>query len=146
MDREKTAVFIGHADCSLSVEAVIPYIEKEILNGVDTFLNGGQGSFDYICARAVYQLKGKYPKIKSILVIPYHNFKVFNETLFDGFINSDTSNSISYIGYKSAIPKRNRFMIENASTAICFVNHISGGAYKTYQIAQKKGLRIISVI
>lgn len=145
MKRGKTALFIGHSDCPLSVEVVKPYIKKEILNGVDTFLNGGQGSFDYICARAVYQLKRKYPQIKSVLVIPYHNFRIFDKTLFDGIINSDTSNSISYIGYKSAIPKRNSFMIENASTAICYVTHISGGAYKSYQVAKKKGLRIINI-
>ena len=144
MNREKTAVFIGHGDCPLSVEAVKPYIEKEILNGIDTFLNGGQGGFDYICARAVYQLKGNYPEIKSILVVPYHSFKVFDETLFDEIISPNIDYD-SNIAYKSAIPKRNSFMIENASTAICYVTHISGGAYNTFKLAKKKKLRVINI-
>ena len=145
MNKERTAVFIGHSNCPLSAKAVIPYIEQVILNGVDTFLNGGQGSFDCVCARAVHQLKAKYPKIKIVLVIPYHNFRIPDETLFDYIINSNTSNSESYMGYKTAIPKRNRYMVENSSAAICYVNHISGGAYKTYQLAEKKKLRIINI-
>ena len=68
MNKERTAVFIGHSNCPLSAKAVIPYIEQEILNGVDTFLNGGQGSFDCACARAVHQLKAKYSKIKILII------------------------------------------------------------------------------
>lgn len=145
MDKEKTAVFIGHSNCSLSVEDIIPFVEQAILNGVDTFLNGGQGAFDHISAKAVYTLKTKYPAIKSILVIPYQSFKVFDDSLFDEIINSDTSNSISYTGFMSAIPKRNRYVVKNSSVAICYINHISGGAYNTYQLAQKKKLRIINI-
>ncbi len=145
MDKERTAVFIGHSDCPLSVGDIIPFIEQEIMNGVDTFLNGGQGAFDRTCAQAVHSLQKDYPKLKSILVIPYHNFRIFDETLFDEIITPDTSNSVSYTGYKTAIPKRNRYLINNASTAICYVFHISGGAYSTYQFAQKKKLRIINI-
>lgn len=145
MEKERTAVFIGHGDCPLSAEDIIPFIKQEIKNGVDTFLSGGQGAFDRTCAHAVNFIKKKNPKIKSVLVIPYHNFRIFDETLFDEIINPNTSNSVSYTGYKTAIPKRNRYMIENSSAAICYVNHISGGAYNTYQLAKKKGLEIIDV-
>ena len=145
MDKNKTAVFIGHSDCPLPVEDIIPFIEQEIMNGVDTFLNGGQGAFDRTCAQAVHFLQKDYPEIKSILVIPYHNFRIFDETLFDEIITPDTSNSVSYTGFKTAIPKRNRYLINNASTAICYVSHISGGAYKTYQLAQKKNLKTINI-
>ena len=145
MDKNKTAVFIGHGDCPLSVEDIIPFIEQAIRNGVDTFLNGGQGAFDRTCAQAVYFVKQNHPEIKSILVIPYHNFRIFDESLFDVIITPDTSNSVSYTGYKTAIPKRNKYMVDNASTAICYVTHISGGAYKTYQLAEKKNLNIINI-
>lgn len=145
MDKDKTAVFIGHSNCPLSVEDIIPFIEHEILNGVDTFLNGGQGGFDINSAYAVHKLKSKYPNIKNILVIPYHNFRIYDKSIFDEIINPNTSNSASYTGFKTAIPKRNRYMVKSASTAICYVNHISGGAYKTYQLAQRKKLRIINI-
>ena len=72
-------------------------------------------------------------------------FKIFDESLFDEIITPDTSNSVSYTGFKTAIPKRNRYMVDNASTAICYVTHISGGAYKTYQLAEKKKMNIIDI-
>lgn len=145
MDKKTTAVFIGHSDCPISAEQIMPYIEKEILFGVRVFLNGGQGAFDRAAARAVFILKHKYPEIKNVLVIPYHSFKIFDKTLFDEIISADPSNSVSFTGYRAAIPKRNRFMVENSSTAICYVNHISGGAYKTYILAQQKRLRTINI-
>lgn len=145
MEKDKTAVFIGHSNCPLSVEDIIPFIEHEILNGVEVFLSGGQGRFDINAAFAVHKLKDKYPNIKNVLCIPYHNFKIYDKELFDEIINPNTSNSVSYTGYKTAIPKRNRYMVLNSIAAICYVNHISGGAYNTYQLAQKKKLRVINI-
>lgn len=145
MNKNKTAVFIGHGDCPLSVEDIKPFIEQEIRNGVEVFHSGGQGRFDINAAYAVYKLKPKYPHIRNILCVPYHNFRIFDKEIFDEIINPVFSNSESYTGYKTAIPKRNRYMVENASTAICYVNHISGGAYNTYQLAQKKKLRVINI-
>ena len=141
MNKDKTAVFIGHGDCPLSVEDIIPFIEEAIRNGVDTFLNGGQGAFDRTCARAVHFLKKDYPEIKSILVIPYHNFRIFDRTLFDEIITPNNANSVSYTGFKTAIPRRNRYMVQNASVAICYVTYISRGAYKTYQLALKEKIK-----
>ena len=36
-------------------------------------------------------------------------------------------------------------MVDNASYAICYVNHGWGGAAKTYERAKKKGLNIINI-
>ena len=36
-------------------------------------------------------------------------------------------------------------MIQNASTAICYITHISGGAYKTYKLAEKKKITKINI-
>ena len=145
MDKNKTAVFIGHGDCPLSVEDIKPFIEQEIRNGVEFFLSGGQGRFDINAAYAVRKLKPKYPHIRNILCVPYHNFRIFDKEIFDEIINPIFSNSESYTGYKTAIPKRNRYMLQNASTAICYITHISGGAYNTFKLAEKKKLAIINI-
>lgn len=144
-NKDKTAVFIGHSDCTLSIESVMPFVEREILNGVRLFLNGGQGAFDRIAARAVHNLKSKYSDINSTLVIPYHNFRVFDTTIFDEIINPNMPNSISYTGYKTAIPKRNKYMLVHSGTAICYISQISGGAYKTYQLAKRMELSIVNL-
>ena len=146
MCKDKTAVFIGHGDCPLSVEDIKPFIEQEIRNGVEVFLSGGQGRFDINAAYAVHNLKEKHPQIRNLLCVPYHNFRIFDKEIFDEIINPIFSNSESYTGYKTSIPKRNKYMVQNASTAICYVTHISGGAYKTYKLAEKKQLYIINII
>lgn len=145
MNKNKTAVFIGHGDCPLSVEDIKPFIEQEIRNGVEVFLSGGQGRFDINAAYAVHKLKPKYPHIRNILCVPYHNFRIFDKEIFDEIINPVFSNSESYTGYKTAIPKRNRYMLQNAKTAICYITHISGGAYNTFKLAEKKKLAIINI-
>ena len=144
MNQDKTVVFIGHSDCPLTAEQIIPYVEREILSGARFFINGGQGAFDRAAARAVLLLKQRYPEIRNILVIPYHNFKIFDETLFDEVISPNISYQ-SNLAYKSAIPKRNNWMVKNASVAICYISHISGGAYKTYQQAKKVKKKIVNI-
>lgn len=132
-------VFIGHSDCPLTAEQIIPYVEREILSGARTFLNGGQGAFDRDAARVVCRLKQRYPEIKNILVIPYHKFKIFDEII------SPNIDYQSNYAYKSAIPKRNIWMVKNASVAICYISNISGGAYKIYQQAKKVKMKIINI-
>ena len=146
MERDTTAVFIGHRDCfELSEKDIIPKIEKAVTMGVTTFLNGGMGHFDHLCAIAVDQLKKKHPEIKQYLIKPYPTLKVPDEELFDdsGLFALDWY--IENIGHRRAIPKRNEYMIQQASVAICYVKHNSSGSYKTYQLAAQKGLKIINV-
>lgn len=146
MEKGKTALFIGHRDCyNLSMDAVIPAIEEAINYGVVDFLNGGQGNFDNLCAKAVDDLKGKYPYIKLHLIAPYPSLKVENDKLFDGMTLFAPEWYIEKIGFKRAIPQRNEAMIDKASVAICYVNHTSKGSYKTLQKAVIKGLKIIYV-
>ena len=146
MEKSKTALFIGHRDCyNLSMDAVIPAIEEAINYGVVDFLNGGQGNFDNLCAKAVNDLKGKYPYIKLHLIAPYPSLKVENEKLYDDMSLFATEWYINKIGFKRAIPQRNEAMIDKASVAICYVNHTSKGSYKTLQKAVIKGLKIIYI-
>ena len=146
MEKSKTALFIGHRDCyNLSVDDVIPAIEKAINFGVVDFINGGQGNFDKLCAQAVDNLKGKYPYIKLHLIAPYSSLKVENEKLFDDMTLFAPEWYIEKIGFKKAIPQRNEVMIDKAAVAICYVKHSSRGSYKTMQKAINKGLKIIEV-
>lgn len=142
--KEKTAVFIGHnstvgLDTKLLEQTIINLIEEDIT----TFLSGGMGGFDRISARIVYNLKKAYPKIKNYLVIPYLNFNIFDKGLFDEIIFPD---ELEFIPYKAAIPRRNKYMIEHYSTAICFVKNNFGGAAKSFELAKKNRLNIINLI
>ena len=58
MAKEQTATFIGHKECyGVSGEQVREEIIKLIENGVTDFLSGGMGSFDWMCARIVFELR-----------------------------------------------------------------------------------------
>lgn len=134
----KTATFIGHRDCySVNEDEVRSYIVELISCGVTDYLCGGMGSFDWMCARIVNKLKKEYPQIRCFLVIPYLTFNVLNSEYFDDIIYPE---GLENYHFKAAIPKRNEYMIEHSSHAICYITHDWGGAAQTYQKAVKQGL------
>ena len=147
MSKEQSVLFIGHSECpNITVELLKNEIEKLIKeNGVCEFYNGGQGHFNRTAAVAVYQLKEQYPQIKNYLVIPYMNFNIFDKSLFDEIIYPFPKGYINNINYRSAIPRRNEYMVKHSSYAICYVEHIWGGAVKTYRKAQNENLAIINL-
>lgn len=143
MALETTATFIGHNECyGLSEDKLKEAIRGLIENGVTDFLSGGQGGFDRLCGHCVYELKKEYPHINNYLVIPYLSFNVYNKELFDSIIYP---NGFEKYHFKSAIPARNRYMVDNSGYAICFVTHSWGGAAKTFERAKRKKLRIINL-
>ena len=143
MAYETTATFIGHNECfGVSKEQVKDAIRELIGKGVTDFLSGGQGGFDRLCGRCVYELNMDYPQINNYLVIPYLSFNIYDKELFDSIIYPD---GFEKYHYKAAIPARNKFMVDNSGYAICYITHSWGGAAKTYERAKKKQLCIVNL-
>ena len=143
MAKEQTATFIGHKECyGVSSEQVREEIIKLIENGVTDFLSGGMGSFDWMCARIVFELKKTSPQIHNYLVIPYLTFTILEEKYFDSIIYPE---GFEKYHFKSAIPARNKYLVDNSAYAICYVTHGWGGAAQTFEKAVKKGLTIINL-
>ena len=139
----KTAIFIGHRECLQVKESILESIIIDLIeNGIETFLSGGMGNFDWLSANILYHLKEKYPKINNILVIPYLNFSIRNKKIFDEIIYPE---GFEKYHFKAAIIKRNQYLAEHASYAVCYVDHGWGGAAKTYEYAKKRGLNIINI-
>ena len=67
---------------------------------------------------------------------------IFDRDLFDEIIYPD---GFEKYYFKAAIPARNRYMVNSAAYAICYVTHDWGGAAKTYEYAKKKKLTIIDL-
>ena len=143
MGKEATATFIGHKECyGVQAEDVQREVEKLIASGVTDFLNGGMGGFDWMCARVVSDLKKSYPQIRNYLVIPYLTFNIAELKYFDDIIYPE---GFEKYHFKAAIPARNRYLVDNAAYALCYVTHGWGGAAQTLERAQKKGLTIINL-
>ncbi|MBE6728061.1 MAG: DUF1273 domain-containing protein [Ruminococcaceae bacterium] len=139
----KTAVFIGHNECyKLSTDNLNNAIIDCINNGVTRFLSGGQGRFDRISANAVFKLKRNFPNIKNILVIPYLSFNIFEKDIFDEVIFPE---DFEKYHFKTAIPQRNKYMVNNSDIAICYIEHSWGNAVKTFKYAQKTNIKIIKL-
>lgn len=140
--REKTVTFIGHSICdSVDAEKLERDIETLIRRGFDRFLCGGMGAFDSKCAFLVRKLQGRYPHVRSCLVLPYLTFSYvredYDETMYP--------EGLERYHFKAAIFARNRYMVSHSRIAICYVNHSWGGAAKTYAYVKKQGLHIINL-
>ena len=143
MGKENTAMFIGHSQCyNLNMTMLKEKIIFLIESGIDTFLSGGMGEFDRVAAHEVHQLKKQYPHIKNNLVIAYLDAKIDDRELYDEIVFPE-GQELCY--YKAAIPKRNRYMVESSSYAICHITHSWGGAATTYTLAKKKGVKVIDI-
>ena len=145
-ERETTALFIGNRDCfNIDKSLIERAIIQAVSEGITTFLNGGQGYFDKTCALVLQKIKKQYSGIKSILVIPYRDFHIFNKDIFDEIIYP-FERIESLLNYKTAIPMRNRVLVESSGLAICYVKRVGGGSWKTLEYAKKHNLRIIDLI
>lgn len=143
MKNNKSATFIGHNECyGLNMDLIYSEIIKFIEEGVTDFYSGGMGDFDRICAHIVFELKKKYPQIHNYLVIPYLSFTVFEREYFDAIIYPE---GFEKYHFKAAIPARNKYMVDNARYALCYVTHSWGGAAQTYRQAKKKGLVVVNL-
>ena len=142
MEKETTAMFIGHKECyGLDEGKLLSAIVGLIDEGYTEFLCGGMGNFDMTCARLVKGLKKAYPNIRCYLVIPYLTFNITREDYFDEIIYPE---GFEKYHFKAAIPKRNKYMVDNSSAAVCYVLHDWGGAAKTYSLAVKAGHNIMN--
>lgn len=139
-----TISFCGHSKIyyNKDVEEMLYDIIEKLINkeGVTDFLMGGYGNFDKLAAKIVKELKGIYPYINSMLVIPYLDRK-YNLELYDCTIYPSLEN----IPYKFAILKRNQWIIENSDIVVAYVTHNCGGAAKSLVYAQKKKKQIINI-
>ena len=113
------------------------------------FLVGGIGDFDGMCSSAVRRAKRNYPnkQISLELILPYltqelNENKSYYEISYDDVV---VPIELAGVHYKSAITKRNRWMVDKSDWMIAFVYRDFGGAYTSLRYAEKKGLQIINL-
>ena len=113
-------------------------VEALILRGADEFLLGGYGGFDACAATVVWELKKKYPTIRSTLVLPYLDREA-DTSKYDG----TTYPPLETVPKRYAISKRNEWMVREADIVVAYVTHDWGGAAKTlaYAIRKKKEIK-----
>ena len=131
----------GHRETYKDFSRVLSeLLEDLILNqGVVEFWTGGMGNFDGSFSAAVRGLKRKYPDIKLILIKPYfsnelNTNKEYYEFTYDDVVIPDV---LAGVHPKSAITKRNRWMVENSDFIVTYVRRDHGGAFEAKKYAAK---------
>ncbi|MBR5022688.1 MAG: DUF1273 family protein [Oscillospiraceae bacterium] len=137
----KICTCFGHRETYKDFSRVLSeLLEDLILNqGVVEFWTGGMGNFDGSFSAAVRGLKRKYPDIKLILIKPYfsnelNTNKEYYEYTYDDVVIPDI---LAGVHPKSAITKRNRWMVENSDFIVTYVRRDHGGAFEAKKYAAK---------
>ena len=148
MQRDYTVCFFGHREITdfygaegrteKLVRRLIlekPYIE---------FLVGRDGEYDQIVASTVRRLKRELSSQSCwlIWVLPYAKAELENNlAAFEAYYDSiEICESSSILHPKAAIQARNRSLVDRSDLCVFFIEHQSGGAWKTmrYALRQKK--------
>lgn len=150
---EKTISFSGHRNIQLTdnlYKQLYDIIEEYVINGFDTFLLGMAKGFDLICGLCVLKLQEKYTDIKIFPVVPCDNqtegFTYTEIIAYKKILNA--AHDIIQTGKSRtshSMHVRNRFLIDNSSVLICFLNYKKSGTYYTCNYGSKKGLKIINI-
>ena len=141
--------FIGHRTI-YDMRHIQHSIEEIVLNLLRRydfveFNIGRNGDFDIFVASAIKHTQKKFGTQNSSLnlVLPYQSK---DECFFKEFYDDIHYPLDNKTHYKSAISKRNEWLIDNSDLLICYVEeNKSGGSLKTLKYAQTKGIKIINL-
>jgi len=142
--------FFGHRDTPYS-ENLENKLEETAGNlihcGFNEFWCCEQGTFDWMSRMVMVRLKKKYPHIFLNYICPYNpdNYsQIRRESLLE-YYEIIYPHQLTNVPPQFAIPKRNRYIAENADVIICYITHEHGGAYKAVEIAKHRGISIINL-
>ncbi|MBQ9517233.1 MAG: DUF1273 domain-containing protein [Eubacterium sp.] len=133
-----------HQDITQSLERAV---NSAIEVGCTEFLNGDMGAFDRQFYTAVKKAKSQHPEIKITCVKPYmtkalQQYKDFYADDFDEIVIPEESASAHY---KSAITKRNQWMIDKSEVVLIYTVREHGGAFTAQKYAAKHNKTIIQI-
>ena len=139
-----SATFFGHRDFDYSpyrhkIRAIMTDLIQNY--GVEEFLSGFRGNFDRLCAETVFDLKTRFPAVKNIMVLSYHDHRFVLPKFFDESV---------YLLEKSVPPQfaisyTNRAMILKSDFIISGVCSHFGGAYSACKFARQKKKMILDI-
>lgn len=145
--------------CSLTGHRVlydldIALLDRVILNliknGCRRFLCGMAQGFDLAAAESVLAFKKDYPDVEIVACVPCaeqsRTFTAANRVRYDRILDGCSEViTLSQDYYKGCMHARDRFMVDNSDTVLCYLRKKSGGTYYTVSYAQKQNKKIIEI-
>ncbi len=140
----KRCFFIGHRQVSETIyERLCQTVEDVIQAGVTEFIVGHYGSFDRLAAKAVKQLKAKYP-VRLVMLLPYHP-AVRPVELPDGFDGSYYPSGMEKVPMKLAIVQANHRAVDAVDCLIAYVVYSAGNSSKIMEYARRRQKNIYNL-
>ena len=128
-------------------------LKTEIVELIDKgnlfFETGGALGFDTLAAQTVLDLKNDYPQIKLILVLPCLSqadaWSSEDKERYEYIkANADKVVYTSREYTRGCMHKRNRHLVDNSSTCVCYLTEKTGGTAYTVEYATRKGVFVIN--
>lgn len=153
--KTESCCFTGHRDISPEKIPEIKEKLREVLikcieDGYRDFYNGGAVGFDIIAAETVLELKEEYPYIRLHIIVPCagHNRRwgISDITRFERILSlSDEVKCLSPVYFNGCMQVRNRYMVNESSLCIAYLERMTGGSAGTVKYAESENLRIINI-
>lgn len=139
----KICFFIGHREASEEIyPALYAAVEQHILEyGVTEFIVGHYGGFDRLAASAVKEAKRFYPKVKLILLLPYHPAERPIPTP-DGFDSTFYPPGLESVPRKIAIVRANRYVVDHVDYLIAYAWHPASNARELVEYARSQNQKV----
>lgn len=153
--KEKTCCLTGHRKIlPENFEEISRRLEKMLIQLIEKgymyFGAGGALGFDTLAAQTVLKLKTVYPYIELILVLPCESQakrwkKEDKMTYEDIKAKADKVVYTSKAYFRGCMHKRNRYLVDNSSSCICYLTKETGGTAYTVNYAKEKMLTVYNV-
>ena len=138
--------FIGHreVDDFFYIEEQVYSVVRELICTKEyvEFYVGRNGEFDILVASVIKRVKREIGEHNSslILVIPY---PVAEMKSYENYYDEvEYPRELHNVHYKSAITKRNEWLVENSDMLVAYVVRNYGGAMRCLDKAIKRGIEI----
>ena len=139
--RAKTCCFTGHR--SLSGEEKLKAAVR-LRRVIEEQIKAG------LAAQTVLEMKKEHPQLRLILVLPCEGqtrgWRSEDIAVYEDI--KRRSDKVVYVSREytpDCMHRRNRHLVDDSGTCICYLTRSTGGTAYTVDYARKKGLRIINV-
>lgn len=151
--REKTCCFTGHrniADKPAIARRILAAIDTLYGKGITDFISGMAAGFDILAARQVISFKENHGGVRLICAIPSRDQTVLwdegSMIAYKSILDiADETVATGQWSMRDTMLRRDRFMVDNSSNVIAYLNKNSGGTFYTVNYARDQGLNIINL-
>ena len=148
-----TVSFFGHRQIfdQLAVDGKLDVLLRRLLltKPYVEFLVGRDGDFDQLVSSAIRRAKRNIRRDNNshVWVLPYATAEYLNhaQDYHEYYDEVEICETAAGSHFKAAFQARNRVMVDRSHLVVFYIDHHSGGAWQTFQYAQKQVARCINL-